>query len=399
MKSFKQFIIENINRLTTREPQGSGTIFPRSAGYRQNPPERYNPEGSMMVHMTSHFPLDGKVETIGTHTLMPRETLHFTRNGAVSDHYAGNWSSAKYGIMVPEHEISGRLLNHGSHDSFTLGNVTLPSRSKVIVNWNALEDHEKDHIAALTGSRSHQEAQRRLHKGHSVAFGESTVSLHSTKPEENIRDTIHRHLRTSNITPVSIGNNYATGFIQNDNTPWSEKRQGEERFDKVYGPTGLISKYYSGRIIPTPGESHGDTSVGRLERNLRSVHSGDHEDTPFSHIESHTSWQMAFHPDATEELGFKVNAWQKESGKTQTNQQQGRDTLHVLGRVLSNPENFHPTAFSSEESREALKRLHTKVQQAYGGVSPAKIGPTLSTALGNRKNKMISATMKILSGS
>ena len=398
MKSFKQFIIENENRLTHRPRRGSGNIFTRSAGYRQNPPEQYNPSGSMMVHMTSHFPLDGRVETLGSHTLVPRETTHFTRNGAVSDHYAGNWSSSKYGIMVPEHKISDRLVNHGSHDSFTMGNVTLPSGSKVVLNWNGLEDHEKNHIAALTGSRSHQEARRRLRKGHTVNFGDNSVTLHSTRKKEDLRGAINRHLSASNITPVNIGNNYAIGFAGSDNRSWGEETRRRERFDSVYGPQGFIDRHYTSRRITTPNEKHQDTRIGRLERQVRSFHSGDHADSIFSEIEGHTSWRMAFHPDASEEHGFQLKQWQREAGRSEADEQKGKDTVHVLGKVISNPEQFHPTAFSSEESQAALRRLHTKVGQAYSGVSPNNIGPTLKAGKENRRNNMIAATTRILSG-
>lgn len=377
MKSFKSFL----NEVLTHRPQISDRqIFTPAAGYDHNPPEVYKPEDSLMVHMTSHFPIGGVIETLGSNTLHGRETLHFTRNGPVSDHYAGNWSRSKFGVMIPEDKISHRLFNHGSHDSFSIGNTHIPSGSRIIVNWDNLESHEKDHISALVGSSSHDEAFSKLNNGHSVNFEGRKVSLHATQAKENTKDAVIRHLRDSNINPVQIGNNYATGFLDVGN---------ENEFHDVYGPSGHIEKYYE-RFSRRNNFGRG------LAQKFASPSAGDHSSSPFSTIEATIAHHQLSHPESANIPEFRQDNRMSESELSKLNQR-GIEHISTLERLIKSPDEFHPTAYSSEESQNALRRMLTKLKNAHSGLSPLQSGKTSADGIKDRTARLIKAT-RIIKG-
>ena len=391
MKSFKQFLRENTDSLTHRPQLGSGNIFTQSAGYTRNPQEEFNPETSRMIHMTNHFPLGGKIETLGSHTHIARETVHFTRNGPVTDHMWGKWSDKKFGIMIPESGISHRLVNHGSHDSFTLGNVHIPSGSKISVNWDALENHERDHIQALTKSTSHEETRSKLNTGHEVNFDGRKVTLHGTQENESTHQSIYRHLRSEDITPVDIGHDYATGWSESPSD--YERKYGSElsrqRFDDVYGSSGFISKFYQKHN--RSANFADDSDEHRFARSS----SGGHAGTIFSGIERNISWTFARHQDSQRNQDENTN--KRAENNAEQHSEDAKSLARTLQQVSDRPENFHPTAYSSPESREAIKRIMTKLTSAHSGVSPTEVGPSQSEGEINRKNAMIKAT-KELSG-
>jgi len=391
MKSFKQFLRENPELLTHRPQRGSGNIFTSAAGYETNPPEEYNPERSMMVHMTSHFPLGGNLETLGTHTRIARETLHFTRNGPVGDHMWGKWSDSKFGIMIPENQISRRLLNHGSHDSFAFGNVALPTGTKISVNWGALEDHDRDHLQALTKSGSHQETIGKLNDGHEVDFNGRKVTFHGTQENEKTGDSIRRHLRAANITPVNIGDNYATGFAD------ASSYKYHRRFEDVYGPIGFISSYYQRNNRSSNFKENPNVMKKFTPERFARASEGDHATTPFMDIDSNLSWTMARHPSQEE----NATTWEEKSkiriahSRADRDSEDGKDLQDTLRQISSDPERFHPTAYSSDESKAAIQRIMKKARSAHAGVHPDEIGPSFEDGKENRKNAIIKATEEI----
>jgi len=383
MKSFKKFIFEsNLEIPGSQEflhsppPIGSGNIFTKAAGYEQKRPEEYNPEHSAMIHMTSHFPLGGIIETSGSHTYYPRETVHFTRNGTVSSHMFGNWNASKFGIMIPEHKVSDRLFNHGSHDSFAIGNVSLPHGSRIVMNWSNLEDHEKDHIKKLTGSNSHDEALKKINKGHSINFGDNQIQLHSTQGSESNHDAVRRHLTASGINPVNIGHNYATGYLNPDSS--------DAEFDSRYGLRGSVSNFYINRS---------KRGQDKIESKAARPSTGDHIDSIFADIESNTGWRYAGHTDypLVDDTKGKDSEYFKKHSQLFGSAVTAAKHSKVIRDILQNPERYHPTAYTSPESKEALQRLLRKIDHSRSGGSPTEAGPSIKQGIQNRKERMIKA--------
>lgn len=376
MLSFKQFLRESNFDLPHSEPilthSGTQTLFPPSLGYsRSLSSAEYNPKHSAMIHVTKQFPVGGVLKTLGNYSSVPRETLHFTRNGIVSSHAMGNFENRKFGVMLPESGISHRLLNHGSHDSFVVGNVQLPHNSRLLVNWGSLEDHEKDHIAALTGSGNHDEAQEKIQNGHAVNFGTAksprVMYIHSLGKDENMTDGLHRHIRSLGINPVGIGSNYATGF--EDKPKESEmshipKRDvfshAEHYFKHLYGPGGKIQTAYD-RMKSRIGRA--DTKVPQLDMDdfkskvsFAAGSAGAHSDTPLSGIEHiYSNSTMAgggFYGNTTVEQQLKGLKSSKE----------------MVDHILSSPPDLH-NAYRHPEAVAGIQRIKKKIDSGIAGVS------------------------------
>ena len=415
MKTFKQFIKESNLEVPNSEPMmssppniGLGNIFTSAAGYKQKRPEEYNPAHSAMVHKTSHFPLGGEIQTLGSLSHIARETLHFTRNGTVGSHIWGNWDSSKYGIMIPEDHISKKLVGIGDHDSFTYGNIKLPTGTKITMNWDALEPHERDHITALTKSSSHDETLTKLRaesedgtRGHSVNFNGRNITLSAmSETEKTVDDAVHSHLRHSGISPVTIGNNYAVGPLDRNipNESYFDEKERNDEFRKHYNPIGTISTYYRKNappiISPVPTKN---IEMSNLRTGMSEPKGAGHAQTIHSNVEAIVSKEFALHPQGSMHPDFKhMSTIERMSlNNYRHDPKEMRQLITIFKQTISSPETFHKTAYRTPEERSAIARQISKLTLAVDGKSATTAGPSLEEAKDNRKTAMIKETRRL----
>lgn len=116
------------------------------------------------VHCTNYLPVDRIIRTLGNHKTMidihqeiengekmpfriPRETLHFSLNGAhgqiSSTNGSGDWTKMKYGILIPLSALRERLAVLQSADSYIIGNYLLNRGSEIVVDVSQISEEEK----------------------------------------------------------------------------------------------------------------------------------------------------------------------------------------------------------------------------------------------------------------
>lgn len=446
MKSFIQFLIEsNMDSPFSEVPTET----------------KYNPSYSSLVHLTSHFPLRGTIETLGSLSgTTSRETLHFTRNGSVSSHMWGNWDNSKFGIMIPEDAVSHRILNGTEdHDLVMHGNLSLPSNSKIIMNWDKMENHEKDHVAALVKASTHEEALTKISKvgdggirGHPIEMDGRRIILanthvSATKDDSAIKHSIDGHLREHGIHPVTIGSEYAIGYVDesprteyakeffkrhgldsegydNKNYKWDESpsvpsSQQTEEHRRVIDSRRLSARLFhetdpfdkhirSIRDYYNPTNSQANTSISRAS----SANSGGDkggEQAYFGMLAAHPdAYSVGGHPDFR---GARVGKHIRTGDNGQyTERSYDMDimknglvrytssltrSLEEHEDILQNPSKYHPTGFSSPESKEAIKRNINKYDLALQGIAPGQIGTSQDDAHIQRKTDIITETNRL----
>jgi hypothetical protein len=272
MIRFKQFLNEayvrpqfGINEPTRFENPLEGrplSIFTQSAGYGRdwNLPTKYNPRGDALVHTTEFFPQGGIIQTRGSaESNIPqqewgmapktgRETVHFTRNGLVSSHMAGNFEERPFTVVSPQGPISSRLVAHADQDSWVLGNVEIPNGSTIMVHEPALSPEQKNNLAQIFGAKNYEEIQQRLQKGSNLDFNGRQIELKTTKG--NIQNSVDAHLRSVGVEPLNIGQDYAIGLrnsrspeklpsTSRDQSEWFAK-QTKERLGSIETPFGTV---------------------------------------------------------------------------------------------------------------------------------------------------------------
>lgn len=95
------------------------------------------------VHITDYFPNDGIILTSSAADAnwlvidnkkirSPRETIHFTLNGPVGSHGLNVWDNKKYAVLIPLQFIMNRIYNLAPHDSWVIGNLTLPKGTEIL---------------------------------------------------------------------------------------------------------------------------------------------------------------------------------------------------------------------------------------------------------------------------
>jgi hypothetical protein len=352
MLSFKQFLLEFTEGQIDRTPlRGSANIFTKAAGYSQSGRQEFNPKASALVRVHSFFPVDGRMKTAGEATggKIPRETLHFTRNGVVSDHMYGNWAGEPFVTISPEHHLRDRVLYSGDHDVTVYGGADLPHGSRVLVHGGRLDDEQKKHITGLVGAKDWDEAHAKIRAfdpekgihGHTVRYGQREITISGLTDQEmqsktGLTDATHRHLHALGIRPITIGQHYSTGYHRDDlHGPAGQEKtytdlrldreRDEKHFDKIYGSGGLIQTHYRSRRNTTPYRH------GSLEGAFKFQGSG-------SPVEGSHGWEDAimFH-----------------QGGDHPQKKEFRDLLHD---IHENPTDYHPTAYSHPDARAALKR-------------------------------------------
>ena len=122
---------------------------------------RINPSKLIAIHMTDYFPERGVIKTLGNavefypklfknmsinydYTLqrifVPRQTIHFSLNGAVESHGYGNWDNKKYAILIPLYMIFGRVYCLNPVDTYVIGDLELPKGSEILGKVQDLDE-------------------------------------------------------------------------------------------------------------------------------------------------------------------------------------------------------------------------------------------------------------------
>ena len=331
MLSFKQYLLEFTEGQIDRTPlRGSGNIFTKAAGYSQSGRQEFNPKASALVRVTSFFPVDGKMKTAGEATggKIPRETLHFTRNGVVSDHVHGKWGGKSFVTISPEHHLQDRILYSGDHDITVYGGVDLPHGSRVLVHGGRLDDEQKKHITGLVGAKDWDEAHAKIRAfdpekgihGHTVRYGQREITISGLTDQEmqsktGLTDATHRHLHALGIRPITIGQTNSIGHFDN---------RDDEHFGRIYRDSGLIQAHYRSRRNPTPYKNS-------LEGAFKFQGSGSPIEGSHGKEEAIMFYKDGDHP-------YK------------------QELKDVLGDIHKNPTAYHPTAYSHPQAAAALQR-------------------------------------------
>ncbi len=93
------------------------------------------------VHLTDYFPEKGIILPLGQATLLrfgtadktlPRQTIHFSLNGAVSANSGGEWTNKKYAILIPLHLMVNRIYCLNSADTYIVGSLDLPKSTEIL---------------------------------------------------------------------------------------------------------------------------------------------------------------------------------------------------------------------------------------------------------------------------
>jgi len=102
-------------------------------------------------HKTRTFPKRAIIRTKGQfisylgreYTMkVPRETIHLSLNGPVINHAYGNWSHAKYGILIPVKEIKHRIINFLQADTMVFGQLPLPKGTEMISKYKYIKKYD-----------------------------------------------------------------------------------------------------------------------------------------------------------------------------------------------------------------------------------------------------------------
>lgn len=99
-----------------------------------------NPRTLIAVHLTRYLPEKGYIRTMGQmqeineRLNFPRETIHFSLNGPVTDiPFGGSWSDTKYAILIPMEKVFDRFINLSPQDAFVFGQLEIPKGSWFMV--------------------------------------------------------------------------------------------------------------------------------------------------------------------------------------------------------------------------------------------------------------------------
>ncbi len=93
------------------------------------------------VHLTDYFPEKGVIKPLGQATLLrfgtadktlPRQTIHFSLNGAVSANSGGDWINKKYAILLPLNLITNRIYCLNPADTYVVGSLGLPKSTEIL---------------------------------------------------------------------------------------------------------------------------------------------------------------------------------------------------------------------------------------------------------------------------
>lgn len=268
--------------------------------------------------------------------------------------------------------------------------------------------------------------------GRKIILANTHVS--ATKDDSALTLSIHHHLREHGIHPVSIGSEYAVGHVDqsprtkyaeeffkrygldsegydNKNMRWSESpsipsSQQTEKYISAIDSRGLnlqkssysfspqFEKYIGSiRNYYNPTSSQANTSIARAS----SANSGGDrggERAYFGVLSGHPdAHRVNGHPDFRgARVGRRIRIGDNEQytedpermnsmkKSLPTHSSSLQKSLIEHQDILQNPTRYHPTGFSSPESREAIERNINKYKLALRGDAPGQIGASLDDA-------------------
>ena len=90
-------------------------------------------EKMIAVHVTNTFPEDGIIHPVNHYDpLIWRFSVHFSMNHPVGGHAYGNWDDKNHAILIPFEKIEDKTAYFTSVDSFTLGDLEIPTGSHIL---------------------------------------------------------------------------------------------------------------------------------------------------------------------------------------------------------------------------------------------------------------------------
>ncbi len=122
-------------------------------GLNQNPRNVFDSSYFCLVHLTDYFPKEGMIKPSGEYGVLPRYTVHFCLNGAVTSHEMGDWEDKKIAVISPVTGLDKKAETFLPKDTIYVGRVQLPERAIVL----AREDIEVPNNVGLPVEKYHFE--------------------------------------------------------------------------------------------------------------------------------------------------------------------------------------------------------------------------------------------------
>lgn len=85
------------------------------------------------VHATNHLPAGGLIKSQPKNIPYFQPTLHWSLGGLVAPQEKFNWDSMKFAVVTPVGSLKKQMVNISPEDSFTLGDVQVPSDAILLV--------------------------------------------------------------------------------------------------------------------------------------------------------------------------------------------------------------------------------------------------------------------------
>ena len=124
----------------------------------------YDPSYFCLVRMTDIPPLGGKIKPAGDCLTDPRYTLHFTLNGPVIKHGAGDWTDKKIAIILPAEHLKKRPLSLRPEDIVYFGEVELPKEAVILAHEDVdIPDDVGCHVEKVAFSDG-DEFRKKIHE-------------------------------------------------------------------------------------------------------------------------------------------------------------------------------------------------------------------------------------------
>lgn len=201
-----------------------------------------NPKTLVAVHLTKFLPENGFLKTTAKaretngELKFPRETIHFSLNGPVTDlPFFGEWVNTKYAIVIPMEKVIDRFINLSPNDSFIFGALEIPLGSWFLVpaaNGNAqqLRAAYKKHVpnAEIDFRREGEDIRGHVYRI-IIALGYSPMRIGqwgwAGPLTEKARIAISEYLNNSNMAGFDTAySEFAASLqkeiVEHDNTFW-----------------------------------------------------------------------------------------------------------------------------------------------------------------------------------
>ncbi|MEM4347908.1 MAG: hypothetical protein QW802_04915 [Candidatus Altiarchaeota archaeon] len=208
------------NTLTTASVGGGVGIFAHAASSGRIGKPITTPKLELdqlvAIHLTDTFPENGIIKTTGNYktslssiggkkAVVPRETIHFSLNGPVNAHMGGDWTKKRIAIVVPLEDIKENVVNLYSVDTFTFGNVKLPTSATILVKES----------------------------GHSLIGNPGKAKIVVVPNNVPIQESVIEEIKRKGYTVASVGANYWTR-VEAENPIYSADDIGDIRYNTMH---------------------------------------------------------------------------------------------------------------------------------------------------------------------